>query len=137
MSSVQLELGFRSLQEVQAVVFQEAVGQGRSPLRHPALQLSGQVGGVQASWERRVGTQGPQAPRSRQGKAQRRQTLGKGRHRPEKEDVNRNGADVPDGVGVQDPEEGREVEQFQQGQSLQQQDHHHALPHVWEPPEVL
>lgn len=31
--SVQLELGLRFLQQIQAVIFQKAVGRGRSPLR--------------------------------------------------------------------------------------------------------
>lgn len=36
-------------------------------------------------------------------------------HPPEEEDVNRDGADVPDGMGVQDPEERWEVKQLEQG----------------------
>lgn len=58
--SVQLELGLRFLQQIQAVIFQKA----------------------------------------------------------EEEDMDRDGADVPDGVGIQDPEERREVEQLEQGQAL-------------------
>lgn len=46
------------------------------------------------------------------------------------------GADVPDGVGVQDPEEGREVKQLQQGQPLQQHHHHHTPAGVREAPVV-
>lgn len=48
--------------------------------------------------------------------------------------MDRDGADVPDGVGIQDPEERWEVQEFQQGQPLQQQDHHHALVHVRQTP---
>lgn len=56
--------------------------------------------------------------------------LGKERHPPEEKDVNGDGADVPDGMGIQDPEERREVQQLEQGQPLQQQDHLHTLVHV-------
>lgn len=34
---------------------------------------------------------------------------GREEYPPEEEDVDRDGADVPDGVGIQDPEERREV----------------------------
>lgn len=51
-------------------------------------------------------------------------------HSPEKEDVDGYGADVPDGMSIQDPEEGWEVEQLQQGQPLEQQDHPHTLAHM-------
>lgn len=59
--------------------------------------------------------------------------LGRERHPPEEEDVNGDGADVPDGMRIQDPEERREVQQLEQGQPLQQQDHCHALVHMRQP----
>jgi len=55
---------------------------------------------------------------------------GEGWHRPVEEDVEGDGADVPERVGIQHPEQGGEVEQLEQRQRLQQQHHGRALPDV-------
>lgn len=56
---------------------------------------------------------------------------------PVKEEMHRHSAEVPDCMGIQDPEQRREVEQLQQGQAMEQHHHHATLPPVGQCPPVL